>query len=134
MFFTPVYLAAATSFHFQSVVHDHQHDDKHETNRPTRKFFERFLHRKRSSIVNNDTPLGNSKIFTLPRGKPDGLSYASQLSIMANQGSVEDREICVCRLEDRAGKVHMSTKCISHLLRQQAAYLHIHPSPTLLLP
>jgi len=112
MFFTPVYLAATTPFH----IHP---EDKHEPS-PTRKFFENFLHRKRSSIVNDSrisnccpdpvyrTPLGDSQRLTPPRDKPDGLSYASQLSIMAENGSVEDREICICRFEDRAGKVHMN--------------------------
>ena len=108
MFFTPVYLNAAnpfTPFHFHP-------EDKHEPYRPTRKFFENFLHRKRSSIVNDDNPLGDSKRLKLPRDKPAGLSYASQLSIMADQGSVTDRKICICRFEDRTGKVHMSTKCL----------------------
>lgn len=126
MFFTPVYLAAATSFHFHP-------EDKHEPYRPTRKFFDHFLHRKRSSIV-NDTPLGDSKRLTLPRGKPDGLPYASQLSIMAEQGSVEDREICICRFEDRAGKVHMNQLCLSDLLRQQGCLLTYTISSLTLLP
>ena len=115
MFFTLV--VAATPF---GPFHFHP-EDKHEPYRPTRKFFENFLHRKRSSIVNDsrisnccpdpvydDTPLGDSKRLTLPRGKPETLSYASQLSIKAEQGSVEDREICICRFEDRAGKVRLN--------------------------